>query len=247
MPPSTNRNTPEERKAFWESMRADWIAGVKPIAQLAREYRVSRAAIVNHWTDATVSRNKVGEIREQAQAMVQRVEAGGQLEPQPAPAPGEQPSQTQIVLSNAAIQASKILAHRSAVQRAMLITERLFLELEAQTAQPDFWLKVQRVLTGAIAKTTGPNAGNKLTDKTVREAMDAMNKATTHSARVGTNKQLVETLDRLVSLERRVLNIADDTPVDAGERDKQERDQGIDGLRKKFDTILKRAPAGAAP
>ena len=62
-------------------------------------------------------------------------------------------------------------------------------------------------------------------------------------SRVDTAKKLAETFKVLFGLERQVLNIVDDTPVDPSARVAEAVENGMEGLRAAFDKKLGRAAA----
>jgi hypothetical protein len=66
-------------------------------------------------------------------------------------------------------------------------------------------------------------------------------KPATLASRIDNAKKLAETFKILFGLERQVLNIVDDTPVDPSARIAEAVENGIDGLRAAFDRKLGRA------
>jgi hypothetical protein len=238
-PPVKTAQAQARGPEFWEGMRPDWVAGLKSVAALSKEYGVSRPAIVKHWAVAGVARKHTDEIREEAEALVAKVEAGGKLDAPAGPATPGAPTDTEIVQSNAAMQAAVILGQRGTVKRAVRLVDALLGELEAHTLgdASETWAKLDRVLRHALG---AKNRGQSISPDTIRQALDAAAKAQSHAGRVDTTKKLVETLERLVSLQRRVLNIADDTPVDPTARIEEERDKALDAISDKFKTVLAR-------
>jgi hypothetical protein len=223
-------------------MRPDWVAGLKSMGALSREYGVSRPAIVKHWAAAGVTRKHTDEIREEAEALVAKVEAGGQLDAPTGPATPGAPTDTEIVQSNAAMQAAVILGQRGVVKRTAKLVDGLVAELEAQAADPSVWGKLEKVLRASLNSSKRADKPEVSVD-VLRQALDAIQRASGHAGRVDTTKKLVETLERLISLQRRVLNIADDTPVDPTARIEEEKEKALDAIDARFKTVLARVAA----
>lgn len=184
----------------WKGMQPAWQAGIVPVAQLAREYKVSRAGIQKHWENLGIERDLSGKIAAQANAIVARQEVAAKRL-QEKVASTNPVTEAETVTTNAEMQASVILAQRKDVARAVRMVVELFDELDA------------------------PEKGKTLT----------------LPVRIESTRKLVETLKTAVGLQRQVLNIVDDTPVDPAKRMAEAVENGIAGLRAAFDKKLGRA------
>lgn len=111
--------------------------------------------------------------------------------------------------------ASTILRERKDVVRMLAITAALFDELEAHNAK-------------AKLKPGEPGA-------------DVAAKADPLAIRIDNTRKLVETTKTLLLLERTVLNITPDTPIDPGKRVAEAVDNGFAGLQQAFAKKLGRA------
>lgn len=214
----------------WEAMEPHWRAGILSVTELAKRFKCSRQAITKHWAKAGVERDLTSQIQGQAAAIVQRAEAsGGQIVPQlPAVrAPDAIPTATETVAFNAVMQAGVILRQRRDINRAQALCGELLTELESQTFDRTLYQRLDELLRQAARS-------GKVEAKALVEMQALYARVTTHSSRVENTRKLAETMKVLTELERRVLSIADDTPVDPARRVEEARDNGLEELRRRF-------------
>ncbi len=120
-----------------------------------------------------------------------------------------------VVEASAVMMATTILRQRSDVQRLQTLANNLVSELELQDQK-------------AAANKPGKGA-------------DVGVKREPVAVRAETLRKVVETSKSLINLERVVLNIAPDTPIDPTKRVAEALDNGFAGLRAKFDQKLGRS------
>ena len=198
--------TGTKRAIDWEAMEPLWRAGVVSVSRLSADFEVSRPAIQKHWAKRQVTRDLSGKIRAEADAIVARAEVRAERLQQQVAA-RDPVTDAETVSTNAQIQAAAILAERRDVRRFRDLADSLFNELVVATAQQD--------------------------DKAAAK-QDAQRKSSTLSSRIDSTKKLAETMKILFALERQVLNIVDDTPVDPAARVAEAVESGLEGLKAAF-------------
>lgn len=225
------QDAPTETKVNWAKVEPEWKAGITPIAELERRFKVSRAAIRKHFKKLGIERNVAADIQHAAATTVQRsIAAAGGEPPEGAELPDagtEGASDAETVGVNARVQAQAILRHRRDLKRAQRVAGLLLVELEAQTDGVEVFARLDK-LVKAAAKAGNANM------QAVKEAQAAYLKAASYAGRLESLRRLSEAMKVLTELERRVLGIADDTPVDPAERVKQAVDSGMQKLRDRF-------------
>lgn len=118
----------------YDSIEADWIAGVKSVEQLAQEYiartgdKVTRQAIVKHFGQLSIERNLSSRITARASAIVAKSIVANTVTPA---------TKKEIVETNAVVVAQIQIAHRSDIQKKRELVVKLFAELEALTDGQD--------------------------------------------------------------------------------------------------------------
>ncbi len=117
-----------------------------------------------------------------------------------------------VVEASAVMMANTILRQRKDVQRLQALATNLVTELE---------------LDDMRAADKRPGKGG-----------DVGNKREPLAQRAETLRKVVETSKSLINLERVVLNIAPDTPIDATKRVAEAIDNGMAGLKAKFSEVL---------
>lgn len=212
----------------WEGMQPHWQAGILSVAELSRRYGVSRPGIEKHWEKLGIERNLTSQIQDQAAALVQRAEASGTPPVAPEPAAGDRhQTSTETIEFNAVMQATVILRQRKDVKRAQDIAGELLTELESQTFDRTLYQRLDEVLRAA-------GKAGKVNAKALAELQGLYARVVSHSGRIENFRKLTETMKVLTELERKVLAIADDTPVDPAKRVEQAIENGMDELRRRF-------------
>lgn len=179
-----------KKNVDWEAMRPDWVAGIKPVLQLSKEFDVSRAAIHKHWEAEGVERDLAAKIKAKADALVTRALVTQSVTHQPTV------TDTEIINANATQQSTIILNERSDVTRARAIAFNLFNELEDQVLNKELYEQMGELLL---------NPDEKGTDK----LNELYRKVTSFSGRTDNLKKLSDSLKTLIELERKVYKIDD--------------------------------------
>jgi hypothetical protein len=112
-----------KRKIDWDTMEADWIAGIKSVSQLSAEYGVSRPAIEKHWLRENVSRCLDAKIKAQAAAMVAAAMVAEKV------SLDRIATEREIIKSVAELQAGAILQESAEITRLSEIAEGFEAEL----------------------------------------------------------------------------------------------------------------------
>lgn len=173
----------------WELMRPDWIAGIKSVLQLSREYDVSRAAIIKHWGELKVERDLTARIKARADALVTKSLVTTQVT--------DEATVTQIIEINALNNAQIQIAERQDVSRARSLSMSLLVELEHQTHNKDLYSDLGEIL------------GSDESEGRTNKLNEIYKRVTSFGGRIDGVKKLSETLKTLIELERKVYKIDD--------------------------------------
>jgi hypothetical protein len=174
-------------KVDYESMKHDWMAGVKSPQQMAVEYtewtgiKVTRQAIIKHFKRAGLERSMAAAIQLKADAMVAASMVAGMVA-----APKTQNEITNIVGRKVA---DVRLTHRADIARAR--THLLTLQAQAEYVTND--IDLFKKLNELVNDDTVAGAAKR---------MEVYKRALSLSSRIENAKKLTETLRLLISLER---------------------------------------------
>lgn len=174
----------------WELMRHDWVAGVKSVLQLSKEYDVSRAAILKHWDNEGIERNLASEIKAKADLLVTQSLVTPQVTQE------MRVTKKQIVDANAQNNAAIQIGERKDVTKARTVVMSLLDELDSQVANKELYEKLGEMLFSPDAK--GIDKLNEIYSKVI-----------SFGGRVDGMKKLSDSLKVLIDLERRVYKIDD--------------------------------------
>lgn len=225
--PNPKKHANEPKVVDWAGMKPHWQAGILSIAELARRFNCSRPAITKHWEKAGVERNLTAQIQAEAQSLVHKAEAsGGQIVASSSTQP-EPGSDKETVAVNARMQAEVMLRHRKDILRAQQIAGALITELASQTFDAKLYERLHELLLAA-------GKAGRVDKKALAPLMALYERTTTTTNRSENLRRLSETMRVLTELERKVLGIADDTPIDPTERVQEAVESGIEKLREKF-------------
>lgn len=223
-------------RADWDAIEPHWRAGIASLAQLERDFGVSRQAITKHFAKRKIGRDLAAKIKGEAATIVQRATVAGGAPvavPEP-PADGRQTDRETVGI-NARVQANVILGHRSTIQRAQRVTDHLLTELESQTFDAGLYRQLDRLMREAAAN-------GKVAMETLTPLLALYQRTTSSSARTENMRKLSEILKTLVELERRVHGISDDTPVDPSEGIREAAESGLEELKARFKRHLALVP-----
>lgn len=196
------------RKIDWERIEGPWRAGIKSVLQIAAEYeqdtgqKVSHTAINKHFKELGVPRDLSAKIRAKADAIVSKSMVSARVST-------ETTITDKVVIdASAEEQAAIRIAHRSDIRRNRELVSKLTAEVEAITNDPGLFDRLSEII------------GEDATDK----QLEAFRRVVSLPGRVGSVKQLVESLKTLIALEREAFGI--DSKKSAG----QTLDEFLDGL-----------------
>jgi len=183
----------------WEAMRPDWAAGIKPVLQLSGEYKVSRAAILKHWSKQGVERDLTDKIKAKAEALVTQSMVTGQVTSE------DIVTETDIIKANALNSATIQISERKDVSKARSIAMSLLAELESQVSNKELYESL-----GELLESRDEKGADKLND--------IYRKVISFGGRTESMKKLGDTLKTLIDLERRVYKIDSDTDVNLSDK-----------------------------
>lgn len=184
----------------WEAIEKDWRAGIKSVLQIGKENGISHTAINKHFNKLGVPRDKTAKIKAKADELVsmQAVSASVSTE--------TKIGDVEIIEANAKLQAGLILGQRKDARRGREIVTKLFAELEMSTDNMDLMEQIGELMVAP------DEAG-------IDKLNDLYRKVISLPGRVDMAKKLVEALEKIVNIERRVFNIQD------GEGDENQADK----------------------
>jgi hypothetical protein len=174
----------------WEAIEKDWRAGIKSKKQISTEFGVSRAAMDKHFAKSGITRDLKAKIQAKAAALVTQSMVSSEVTPKAAA------TEIEIVEVNAQAIAWKQLSHRQDIKRGRVIMNKLFDELEAMCDHNE---ELQQ-LANIIAE------GEQASEKQI----EMFRKVIGYISRVGSVKQLVETMKNLIALEREAFGMNPD-------------------------------------
>ncbi|WP_310636028.1 hypothetical protein [Delftia acidovorans] len=188
------------KRVDYERIEAGWRAGLLSPRQLAAAYteetgeKVSHAAIIKHFTDRGVPRDLSVKIHSKADAMVTASMVTGKV------TPDTKIPEKRIVDEGATMVADVRLGHRRDVHRARRLMNRLMDELEQQT-DPATLAKLQELSAAVVSPDEKPGRDR------FAELLEAVISLPERSK---TMKMMVESLQKLVDMERQAYGIRDE-------------------------------------
>ena len=171
----------------WEAVERDWRAGIKMKQQISKEHGVSRAAMDKRFAKLGIERDLREKIQSTADALVTQALVTRQVTPL------DPVTEKEIVDVNAQAVAMVQIRHREDIGRGRSLTNRLFDELEVMCVSKEELAELADMLNGQ----------EKVSDRSV----ELFHKIIGHNNRVGSVKQLVETLKNLIALERQAFGM----------------------------------------
>lgn len=196
------------KKIDYERIEAGWRAGLLSPHQLAAIYteetgqKVSHAAIIKHFKKAGIARDLSSKINDRANAMVTEAMVTGKVTAKPS-------IPDAAIIEQGSMQVATVrLAHRHDIHRARRLTNALFDELDQQTDPKTL------ALLGELGELLeNPD------EKTGRDRLNELYQAVISlPERSKTMKVLVESLQKLVLLERQAFGL--DAEIDDGSGEK---------------------------
>lgn len=194
-----------KRNIDWDSIEKEFRAGIKSVRQIAKTYSVSEKAIRLKADQFGWVRDLSSSIRAMAAQKVREQELRKN-------SAKEQPDESadideQIIEENANIQAAVIRSHRKDIGKARSITQLIFQELEVAVLNPE-QLEHFAELRATFTKAQGEDGDQQEVNQ---KLLDFYTKIMELPQKASALDKLANTLTKLVTLERTVFGINDDS------------------------------------
>ena len=179
----------------WDAMEPEWRIGLKSVLQLSKDFGVSRAAIIKHWDKEGVPRDLSAKIKAKAESLVTSSEVTHEV------TQSRRETERSIVDASAAMIADKVINQRADIQRARSIVQKLWDAVDAELNHPAEFARL-----GDMLRSPDEFGQDKLNDM--------------YFAAIGLPQQvknvklLADSLKVLIELERKVLRLDDQKPVE---------------------------------
>jgi hypothetical protein len=186
----------------WLAIEVDYRAGIKPLRQMGIENGISHVAISKRAAKESWSRDLMARIKARADDQINKAAVNKVDNAKKAV------TEKQVVEANADLQCRVRMAHRQDISRSRALFSRLLAELELLTDNKGLFAQL-----GALMATSDDDPAK--TDKLGQ----LYSKVISLPGRVDSAKRLVETLEKLVRMEREAFGIDKDdgveNPIDA--------------------------------
>lgn len=186
----------------WLAIEVDFRAGIKPLRQMGTEHGISHVAISKRAKKQAWTRDLMAKIKARADDRVTKAAVSKLVNAQ------RSVSEKQVIEANADLQCRIRMAHRQDISRSRALFSKLLAELELLTDN-----KALLAQLGALMVMSGddPAKADKLGQ--------LYSKVISMPGRIDAAKKLVETLEKLVRMEREAFGIDKDdgaeNPIDA--------------------------------
>jgi hypothetical protein len=192
--------TEKKKPVDWESIEADYRAGVKSLRVMSAEYGVSHVAIKKRADREGWTRDLSAKIKAATEAKVNRAAVNSEVNAD------EKVSEKAVIEATSETQKDVILGHRQDIARARKLAMSLLNELEGESADPE--------LLSALGELVYPALKEETDAKLATKTLEAFRKASSLPGRVATMKALAEALKNLIPMEREAFGIESKTPLD---------------------------------
>lgn len=207
----TDNAKPAKRAAVqWVEIEPHYRAGIRPLKELGAEYGVSDAAIIKHAKKHGWTRNLLAKVQAKADAKVSAAAVSAEVSAKKAL------TEAVVIEANAEMQAAIRLGHRKDIARSRKLFGALMDELELTTDNRALFEQLGELLDQSGEDTSGKFRQDKLNE--------IYQKVISLPMRVESAKKLVETLEKVVRLEREAFGI------DKGE----DKESAVDSLLKRI-------------
>lgn len=188
----------------WEKMEPEWVAGIKTKLQLSQEYKVSRAAIDNHFKALGIVRDETAKIRAKAEALVTQDAVTQKVT---CVTSDEKKASKERLELNAEMLAGVMRGHRKDAGRLRAVVTALLEKVECIVKETELFKQV-----GEMCVSTDSSSIDRINE--------LYNKVISLPAQTDTTKKLAETMKILIDLERRIFKIEDgsEDPAEAAAR-----------------------------
>lgn len=174
---------PKKAAPDWERIEADYRAGLLSVREIAGTHGITEGAIRKRAKRDDWQRDLSKRIQDKAEAMVRTAEVRTPVRTE------STPSDRAIVEANAEVIAGIRLAHRKDIARSRRLAMSLLEELEVETDNIELFRQLGEMLRSPDER--GNDKRNDLYMKVISSA-----------GRIGSMKQLADTIKVLVALER---------------------------------------------
>lgn len=178
----------------WEAVEREYRAGIKTLRQIADEAGVVHGAINKRAKKNGWSRDLSAKVAQRAEDLVSKSLVSKEVSKE------RLVSERQVVETNAQMLADKVINQREDIKRARNIVNKLFAEVEAECDHKEDFERIGELLAA-------PDANGK------DRLNDLYRAAISLPERVRSAKALSEALKVLIELERRVLKLDDQPPI----------------------------------
>ncbi len=188
------------RKVDYDRIEPLWRAGLLSPRQIAEAYTketgepLSHAAVIKHFTKRGIPRDLSAKIRAKAEELVTRAVVTESVTPE------ARLSEKQIVDGNANAVAAVLISQQADIRKGRAITQSLFAELESLVADPGVFEQLADLMDKS---DDGEDGGRSRADK----LNEIYRKVISMPGRVDSAKKLVETLEKLVKMERQAFGL----------------------------------------
>lgn len=199
---SETPSTPKKPPVDWERVELDYRAGIKTLRQIADDHGITHGAVNKRAKAKGWTRDLSAKIAAKIAEKVSRAEVSTEVSKR------REVSEREVVEVNATKGAEVLLEHRSDIRRGRTLFQNLMTELEAQVSDPQVFHEL-----GVLLRSENDKGQDKLND--------LYHKVISMPGRVDSAKKLVETLEKLVKMEREAFGIlpakdGDDDPMGGG-------------------------------
>ena len=175
----------------WENIEADYRAGIKSLRQIGAEHGLSHVAVDKRAKKEAWPRDLSAKIKAKAAALVNKGAVNGGL---------TKATESEVVTSNAELQASIQIAHRKDIPLKRALVAKLFAEVESQTDNGNLIADLKKAL--------------------VKNDMTALSniaiKMSSLPSRIKGVSELVTAYKSLIGLERQAFGISDESDIEKG-------------------------------
>lgn len=197
--------TKPRREIDWIAIEKDYRAGIKSNVQIAKEHGISEKAIRKKAIEFSWVKDLAASIRAMAQQKVreQQVREKSESDNKSEDASDD----AAIIEENANIQAAVIRSHRKDIGKARSITQLIFQELEVAVLNPE-QLEHFAELRATFTKAQGEDGDQQEVNQ---KLLDFYTKIMELPQKASALDKLANTLTKLVTLERTVFGINDES------------------------------------
>ncbi len=182
----------------WDTIEADYRAGIKTLRHLAAQHNLTHSAILNRAKRYGWTRNLRERVEERARVLLTEHVANNVRKGKGMVTPAKE---AEVVEASARAIAEVIRGHRQHAGKALGIVQALFEELEAITLNRDVFERAYALLTA------DPVDGEPMGMDEKRDIMLMVKRAANLGNRAVTAKTLADALGKLVEIERTAFNI----------------------------------------